>query len=234
MDFIRKIRDIPPVYFIYTHSVGILVRAYKEKKKRKIFKQNGLAVLRDFMQLAEQNGTEIMCVFGTLLGIVRDNGLIPFDFDIDTAILDPSKLKEFMGILFDNRYTLFREFRIEDQIVLQTWQKDGIYIDMFQPQYDNEGMFMYSMWRFANRQYKNGVYDKYEVLRHRFPNVKAVKKKHIYDFDVLIPENDIEVVECLYGKAWKIPDPNFKHTLPEKETLMVKETYNVTREEAMK
>jgi len=232
IEALRRIRDIPFIYAIYVRTLGIPVMEYKRRSKIKSFQKNGKRIAAEYMGIADKNNIKVMCVFGTLLGVVRDNGFIPFDFDFDTAIMDTEKRKDFVHALYDNGFSINRQFLVENKLVLQTWQKDGVIIDMFIPQYDDQGMYFNTMWRFPNKQYHLGTYEEHEVWEHRYPKVDKLKVKHIYNFNVLIPENEVEVVEGVFGKGWRTPDPDFKHE-PLKSIKMVKEDYYVDRDKAV-
>lgn len=225
MDILRKIRNIPFIYVIYIRTIGKIITWYKETKKRKVFKKEALNIMREYMQVAREANVGVMCAFGTLLGVVRDNGLIPFDFDIDTALLKEEDRVTMERALLSHGYSKFRQFEVKDEIILQTWYKKGIYIDLFSVLHDEGGSVLYSFWRHPNKFYKTGIYEEYKVMFHQIPEISKVVTKRIYDFDVQIPENAEEVVETLYGKGWRVPDPKFVHHPPREEVMMVKEIY---------
>ena len=47
------------------------------------FQEDTLETLREFHRVCEKNNVSYQLAFGSLLGAIRDNGQIPWDYDID-------------------------------------------------------------------------------------------------------------------------------------------------------
>jgi phosphorylcholine metabolism protein LicD len=61
-------------------------------------------LLHRFLAFAETSGLVHFAIAGTLIGAVRNGGLLPFDDDIDIGIIEPDKIKTFQdddGFYFD-------------------------------------------------------------------------------------------------------------------------------------
>lgn len=63
-------------------------------------------ILKDVLKLCEENDIDVFAVFGTALGIVRHQGFIPWDDDIDVAMLrkDFVRFTKIAKIKFANKY----------------------------------------------------------------------------------------------------------------------------------
>lgn len=76
------------------------------------------------IKLFNDNNIDYWICHGTLLGIIRDNNLIPWDHDIDLAVWDDQKLKEkIKDLLLKNSYKLKEKYLIEDDLL--TFTKEG-------------------------------------------------------------------------------------------------------------
>lgn len=64
----------------------------------KSFQSLMLNVLSDFHRVCEKNGIQYFLAYGSLLGAIRDNGQIPWDYDIDTWVHFEDKEKLFKAL----------------------------------------------------------------------------------------------------------------------------------------
>lgn len=58
-----------------------------EPKMLKRIKELEVEILKDFMQVCEKHGLQWFTTFGTLIGVVRHQGYIPWDDDLDVAMM---------------------------------------------------------------------------------------------------------------------------------------------------
>lgn len=50
------------------------------------YQQQAMLTLREFHRICEANGIVYVLAYGSLLGAVRDNGIIPWDYDVDVVV----------------------------------------------------------------------------------------------------------------------------------------------------
>ncbi len=83
-------------------------------KKTGFFEEKALALqhLRDMDEILFAEGVDYCVMFGTLLGLLRHNGLIPWDDDLDIIIFDTEKFeKKCRHPLNDRGYVVYDDIR---------------------------------------------------------------------------------------------------------------------------
>ena len=66
-----------------------------------------LLMLKDFMKLCDDNNIEYFAISGTAIGAVRHQGFIPWDDDIDVALLRKD-YERFVKVMKKNKQFLMR------------------------------------------------------------------------------------------------------------------------------
>ncbi len=78
----------------------------------------------EIIELLNSNNINYWLCHGTLLGIIRDNELIPWDHDIDIAVWQQKNLKDkIIKIMKKRKFILKEKYLIEDDLL--TFIKDG-------------------------------------------------------------------------------------------------------------
>ena len=86
---------------------------FKNNSKEKVDKNFALAV-----NILNKNKIKYWICHGTLLGIIRDNQLIPWDHDIDIAVWSSNNLKnKIKKIMLSKKFTLKEKYLIEDDLL---------------------------------------------------------------------------------------------------------------------
>ena len=108
---------------------------FKESKNLAKFKNENPCVIRIILKKIDQNFVEVINILnknkihywlchGTLLGIVRDGELIPWDHDIDIALwYDNSLKKNFIKLMKNHQFILKTKYLIDDDLL--TFTKEG-------------------------------------------------------------------------------------------------------------
>jgi len=79
---------------------------------------------RDIVKILNKNKILYWICHGTLLGIIRDNNLIPWDHDIDIAVWDSREIKlKIKKLMFKNDFVIKKKFYKNDGF--QTFLKPG-------------------------------------------------------------------------------------------------------------
>lgn len=84
----------------------------KEYKKFQIYQQKAAHTLQILHTICEKNGIHYQLAFGSLLGAIRDNGQIPWDYDID-IVIPTQERKEFIECLKEELTHEFYFYSVE-------------------------------------------------------------------------------------------------------------------------
>lgn len=153
--------------------------------------------------------------FGTLLGIIRENRIIPFDHDLDFGLMlkDLDKLEalkpqiEAMGhhlmIVNGWHHGLEDPANVPFPRIFYS-KKNRIFADIY-------------LWNYISNTEVNIVRHPqekttmYSCLEDYYINTKTIDFNGI---KLKIPNNAEDYLKLRYGPTWKIPDPNFYETYP--------------------
>lgn len=187
----------------YTNSAryGDLFKAravYKFKPSPKLYEHQRrlLRLLETFEKICRENGITYWVSDGTLLGAVREKGIIGWDDDIDVNVPSTSidKLKRLIPLLRSKGYDLFFDDHIWRFTVLGSDFPSAGYIDLFEMK-DDEERYTY-VEEFNSKRFPKG----YVFHREIYP-------LKLYSFEGLQvpgPNDSDSYLTRLYGD-WRIP-----------------------------
>ena len=142
-----------------------------------------------FNSIMENTKIRYGLFFGTLLGAVRDNGLIEYDEDVDIYILEEDKHDTF-NLLFKFREVGLELIRVGDGYV--SLMRNDEYIDLYFFRKSTRFFFL------KYRTHRNKYAVKESYLTHPI-------KYELYNKEFYIPNNPEKVLRDLYGNNWKTP-----------------------------
>ena len=151
---------------------------------KRIDKEISFLNLRDFLSILEKAGIKTGPVFGSLLGIVRDNDFISWDEDIDLYILKEQEDK-FDDLLPDLKENGFEMIRYERR-GLYSFIRNGEYMDVYVLQ-DVGGGIRHTGASFLFEE------DFTDTVRHDFKGIQ-----------INVPKDVDRHLEFLYGD-WRTP-----------------------------
>lgn len=135
-------------------------------------------------------------VSGSLLGLVRENGLLPHDDDLDVAILiDVSDAAQAASRWMDIRRTLEARDALNTHVmvsvpkpILKPLRIKGVPIDLFPAWIENGNVYVYPH------------------TYGEIPESSLLPLQHHPKFGVPIPAKPEEMLILNYGEDWRIPD----------------------------
>jgi LicD family len=168
-------------------------------KETGFFEERELALkhLRDVDQILFAEGVDYCVMFGTLLGLLRHDDLIPWDDDLDIIIFDPDKFEKKCRLqLKDRGYVVYDDMRIWEgaerrcgyrihaelglPIPGQTWKFP--WVGVWEPDISNNTMTL------PPEEFSYSVEDFFPLKRRAF-----------LDFSVSVPRLSEEIVKQYYG-----------------------------------
>jgi hypothetical protein len=165
-------------------------------------------ILDKFHKICTINNIKYHIHAGTLLGMVRDNGFIPFDYDIDVAVIkwDKEQIDKLHEELINNGFILHREFFYKDRLIQRSYLYNEIRLDVYLLFTNKEKSWKYAFYKVAG-QPKNEM----NVVIQILPLINEVEIKQIQGHYMSFPKNAIEILEMQYGENWEIPCKNWTY-----------------------
>ena len=176
------------------------IKFYFQTKR---LQDSGYDVLKQSKLALDELGLTYWLEFGTLLGFVRDGGLIKHDTDLDFGVFLDEYNENTQKVFEKHGFKIVHELGIEDKSVLeQTFEYKGINVDLFYFTKDKEDMFCHVFMLAENKE---------RIIREIHTKYTGFKKANFNGMDFLIPNDEIQRLTDTYGKKYLIPDKNF-HT----------------------
>lgn len=202
---IKKI--LKPWYYRYKDKIN--------QNRNRMFRENGIKVLRSFDNIMTENNIPYTVFAGTLLGAVREKGFLSHDMDIDTAMFYKDRPDNLSSLLDDNGFKLLHRFTIENGTkgMEETYLKDNITIDIFYIYLDAQSTtYQCDFHPELGAVTWNDSMNKFGYVRSRrleFPVSHKFIRLPFSDIHVNAIENYTEWLSCRYGENYMIPDPDF-------------------------
>lgn len=196
---------VPGGMLLIRPALGFM--AWKHDRRcRMLLQRDGLGVCGLVHRLLSAAHVRYFADFGTLLGLIRENGLIAHDLDIDFSIPVEESLGRVFSALSAHDFKLVRGFSLNGELVEITFDHGGVWVDFFKCH--NIGN-RYGHYQFCP-QYddRTGTYKgvtAHERVRPRLQGVEVKSFGKLEKFEISIPANAVEILSALYG-TWQIPD----------------------------
>ena len=200
-------------------------KASKAVKLRRVQKK-GLRLAAEITTILNSAGFLAFPDFGTLLGIVREGGLLKGDLDIDIGVApvcydERIRTGTIQKALEKRGFILFRELSVDEKIKEQTYLKNKVRCDI-QYYYPTSDDLMHC-YLFYDREsicpenragcnLPEGIHAyKMKCCIKTCPRVSSLKEVKAGDTTLFIPENSEELLAYKYGDSWRVPDSKWKY-----------------------
>lgn len=177
-----------------------------------------LETLSEFHRVCEKNNIKYYAAYGTLLGIIRDNGQIPWDYDIDVWVMldDMQRLLDALEKDLSEKYHYACRFSKKNcrhfmlRVSPKGFETEVLHVDVFwlfgQPEIHKDASHMFKLYRkrrvLGNLLFLPEKFLFYKVGRSKRIILKA--KKYIAS---TLPKC---LIDNLYFRAVKYANPNAK------------------------
>ena len=208
----RFLRFIPGLKTVILPFYG----KYAKWRRNRIFNKYGISVLKEFDEVMLSNNIHYSVFAGTLLGAIREQGLLKHDLDLDVVMFNSNYSFKIQEILNQNGFHLLHAFTVADGALAreETYIKNGVSIDIY---------YVYSDAQFPTYQCdfhgEKGSSDNEDsmkkfgyvcVRRLEFPVSTKVRRAPFEGIYVNVLENAEEWLSYRYGSNYMVPDPGFK------------------------
>ena len=182
-------------------------RAKKDQNAIEHFQHVGYEVHNKLYNILKETGFQYFALSGTLLGVIRENGFIAYDNDLDYGVMieDNQTWQRFKDLLEENGIIL-RHYYTENELITEmAFGYNGVNIDFFGMRDCGTYLLSSLCYRRKNRNYeKNEV----STMHITFPPFIGIKEVECKGSVFPIPINGEEFLVCNYGSNWRIPDRN--------------------------
>ena len=213
---------------VFAHGVfpSVYERLERRHDKRanqamnKNFHLHAPAVFAAFDAAMKESHTEYWLNFGTLLGAVREHGLIPHDNDFDVSIFAADDYSLMEQSLLRHGFTKVRQIdlysRCGDTGGEFTYTRDGVSIDLFKSRPNPDGTVTCHI--FYDSRIGDGfrLYTKVRAVTFPF---EGLMDYHFLGCSARIPSNYDAYLTSHYGN-WRVPDPTWGQDGPPEEKIV--------------
>lgn len=217
IELANKASKIPGVKFLLK-PFYYRYKTYLKNRQVEVFKKNGMKVIEEFDKMMTDSGYAYFLIFGSMLGAIREHGLIKHDLDLDTAMWYEDADENLLFTLEKAGFKLVHSFEIDGGKSGREWTflKDGVSVDIF---------FVYRAIRdnpyccdFPIDYETTGCVSWNQMMkkcggviprRVELPFSKVFKRVPYENLFLPIPENADEILRIHYGANYMIPIKNW-------------------------
>ena len=196
---------IPGCAALVNQFLGWLARR-QSSLSRKYLHDNGMKVHGLIYETLTQNGVSYFADHGTLLGLIRDNGVIAHDKDMDFSIPPDESFARVYAALSKKGFSILHGFMLNDALEEMTLCYQGLSIDFFRCHRIGNDLGHYV---FINDYApKTGTLLRTWAHERKRPPLAGLETREFganCPVKVSIPQNAVEYLTASYGN-WQVPD----------------------------
>lgn len=190
------------------YDIYIKIKSYpKKKKKIRLIQKNGFELLDNMHNILNREKIDFFIDFGTLLGIIREDGFIKHDLDMDIGVIKEnekttSRVKE---SLLGHGCVLKHEYKYKGNVVEQSFLFKKIKFDICYYEQDKVKSKCYLFYRDSEENIKY-TDNSMSVVQMTYDKIKGIEKYKVGTHEFNIPVDAEKLLEEKYGPDWRIPN----------------------------
>ena len=175
-------------------------------RARKNLQSNGMIVHGVIFETLSRAGVAYFADHGTLLGLIRENGVIAHDTDMDFSIPPEESLERVSSALVKRGFRIVHGFAVDGVLAEMTLVYRDLSIDFFQCHFIGDHLGHYI---FVNEYApKTGTFVRTWARERKRPPLAGLETR-VFGLEqqtkVSIPKNADEYLTASYGN-WRVPD----------------------------
>ena len=189
----------------------------KNRKVYEEFHQNAMNAFWEVDRICKLNNIKIWPEFGTILGIIRENGPIEHDLDLDFGVMyDKSVQEKIRHEFISNGFNLMTICTLDNNksVVSEKYNYLNIDVDIYYFNEESNKFIVYDLESESGKSIEEEL-DESSII-HTYRNIftKFTLDDYIFrDRLILMPSNKEEHLVELYGEDYLTPDPKWENKM---------------------
>ncbi len=198
------------------------------RKKMRNFKKNGVKTFIHLDEVCRAAGTRMIPIFGTQLGLYRENGFIKYDNDIDASVFywerpdGFEKTMEEAGFELETTYY----FKEDNRIAIEQYVYNGVHVDInYLFEQSEDDWYCYVGRRHETKDWKEAnATDGFPCVRWPFAKCDFVEKEFFGHRFYWATKTD-EWLKGVFGDDYMIPDRHWTSASRKTRIIRTKERF---------
>lgn len=206
-DFVVKILVAVKLY----KPVVDLINRLKFERQSRLMQKYGLEMFNCANEAMAQCNMHPVPFFGTLLGAFRDHGFIPYDPDIDLAILNEEVSDEFHNTMNNFGFKLYKQNYLKDGniVIEETYIYKKIHLDIYRLFRQGDDFYCLSSRTHESKDWKTAnLSDGFPCVRYNVEHC-GFHQEQFLGITINMPDETHEWLVDLFSDSYMTPIKNF-------------------------